>query len=74
MKALLFLLLTSCTPVSVCNFYHDAQNPCTPGQMSYNKRECERWQQMEPKQYEKYLTRLKNYHDSKIGNCKNVRR
>jgi hypothetical protein len=58
---LLTLLLMSCSPEFSRKFWHDETNPCTYGQPYYNKEECKRWQEMEPKQYEKYLTRIKKY-------------
>jgi hypothetical protein len=68
MKRLLLLLaiaLGACSPrakaIFIADFHHDAENACTFGQMGYNKAECARWREMEPKQYARYLARLEKY-------------
>jgi hypothetical protein len=64
------MILISCSPKAISNLHHDAQNPCQYGQHYFNPAECERWQKKYPQEYAKYLTRLKNYHDSKIVTVK----
>lgn len=58
---LLFIFLA--TLISDCvtlpkSFYHDYDNPCTPGQYQ-NKVECEKWQQTYPREFNAYKKRMK---------------
>jgi hypothetical protein len=60
MKTLLTLLffLTACSPEFSRKFWHDETNPCTYGQYYYNKEECERWKEREPREYARYVARI----------------
>lgn len=61
LAAVLMVLLVACCPCITEAVFHDAQNPCTPDQPSFDPESCEDWQRRFPKEYALYTERMEMY-------------